>query len=137
MITVQLKRMFQDGAGMHGGLYLNDKFLCFTEELPDLGNKEDLSCIPYGSYHCSPHNSADHPHTWQLNDVEGRTNVLIHNGNTMKDTKGCILVGQSRGSFGVLQSVLAMNTLRKILPNEFMLEIIAAHTAHSDAFVDV
>ena len=69
-------------------------------------------CITQGLYNCIPHNSADHPETWELLNVPGRTEILIHVGNYAlpyidkngihkpSDTKGCILVG-----FGINESV--------------------------------
>lgn len=127
MITLTLKRVAVDTMGTHGMLYCGATLLCYTEELPWDANHQDTSCVPFGSYLCTLHNSVDHPHTWQLNDVPDRTNILLHNGNTMKDTKGCILVGMTKTPQGVGQSVSALEMLRGFLPDEFMLEIVAVN----------
>ena len=122
-MTVTIQRTSQDFTGTHGSMYEGIKFLCYTEELPWLGNQPDISCIPEGTYYCSRHNSPSHPNTWQVNDVPGRSNVLIHTGNTVKDTEGCILVGMIKSPSGVLESVAALALLNSILPDSFTLII--------------
>lgn len=113
--------------------------LCFTAELPWLGNHPDTSCIPPGTFECSPHNSPDHPHTWELGNVPGRSDILLHNGNVpLKDSRGCILVGDSigivGGRLGVLNSVRTLDMLRARLAERFTLEI-SAPAAGVDAAV--
>lgn len=65
----------------------------FTLELPWLENKKAVSCIPVGEYLMvwgwSPRFKKNF---WRIG-VPGRTGILIHKGNTLKDTSGCILVG--------------------------------------------
>lgn len=65
----------------------------FTLELPWLENKKAVSCIPVGEYLMvwgwSPRFRRNF---WRIG-VPGRTGILIHKGNTLKDTSGCILVG--------------------------------------------
>lgn len=63
-------------------------------------NKPSVSCIPTGAYEVRPHgweiNSPfKYNHVWQIHGVSGRSAILIHSGNTHKDTEGCILVGMS------------------------------------------
>lgn len=113
--------------GTFGALKLNGESLCITCEPPWDDNQHGISCIPEGTYHCVKHNSTAHPDTWAVTNVPNRTSILIHSGNTIKDTQGCILVGKSYGELGglpaVLDSRLAMNLLRKRLPDEFDLTI--------------
>ena len=102
--------------------------LCYTCELPWLNNAPDTSCIPTGTYTCIPHNSPAHPNTWELQNVPGRNEVLIHNGNAAEqDSKGCILVGSTFGEIAgfpaVLNSVTTLNMLRGSLPRNFVLVI--------------
>jgi hypothetical protein len=106
----------------------NQLSLCYTCELPWLDNETDKSCIPTGTYTCAPHNSPDHPNTWELLDVPGRDAVLIHNGNAAEeDSKGCILVGDRFGVIdgfpAVLNSVATLNILRGKFPPNFTLTI--------------
>ena len=101
--------------------------VCYTCELSWNNNLPKISCIPLGVYNTEPHNSADHPNTWEVLNVPGRSNILIHNGNTEKDSEGCILVGDSIGEVNglpaVLNSVATLEKLRTIFPSHFLLEI--------------
>jgi hypothetical protein len=82
-----------------GILLLDAVPICFTLELPWLDNQEDISCIPTGTYSCLKR-IANTQHllnfeTYQVLNVPGRSGILFHVGNTVKDTKGCILVGNA------------------------------------------
>jgi RHS repeat-associated protein len=68
-----------------------------TLELPDLGNKPNVSCIPCGRYEGVRTSSARLGEVIALRYVRGRTDILVHAGNTPNDTRGCILVGASAG----------------------------------------
>ena len=89
-----------------GKMYVNDAALptCFTledrvREIPDVSvwqwkiPKE--TAIPVGIYKVvidhSDHFNRELPH---ILDVPGFTGVRIHQGNSDKDTEGCILVGK-------------------------------------------
>ena len=76
-----------------GRMYINGVYLCDTLELPEniaLGKP----CIPRGTYavHLTM-SSRFHRILPQLMNVPGYEGIRIHPGNTVKDTKGCILVG--------------------------------------------
>lgn len=97
------------------------------------GNKQNESCIPTGTYEVLPHAwDADTQfkfrRTWQLQNVPGRSGILIHAGNTRTDTHGCILVGLGMAIGGnmasVAQSQAAMDVLREEVGQEgFILTI--------------
>ena len=77
-------------------------------ELPDRDNETNISSILKGEYVCkirySPHFKR---YTFILQDVEGRTYILIHSANFAGDTKkgyqshlnGCISLGKKTGAF--------------------------------------
>lgn len=102
--------------------------LCYTLELPWHDNDPQTSCIPKGVYTYIPHNSPKHPNTWEITGVPGRSDILLHNGNTELDSQGCILVGDSTGEINglpaVLNSVKTLNMLRGILPDTGTITII-------------
>lgn len=107
-----------DGQGNH---------VCFTCELPWDANLPDKSCVPIGTYTVIPHNSSAHPDVWELQNVPGRSGILIHNGNTEKDSLGCIIVGNILGMLNGLPAVLnsqaTLDMLRETLPLNFTLTI--------------
>lgn len=70
-------------------------FECFTLELPWHFNEVANSCIPLGSYDCVLHNSPKFGVVFKVLKVLNRSEILLHKGNTVKDTKGCILLGSS------------------------------------------
>ena len=94
-----LIRDFQDNEATLGKLLFNDSPVCFTLEHPWRDNQSKISCIPLGTYQgqvqLSPHFGRYLP---ELLDVPGRSQILMHVGNTAKDTLGCILLGLSRNT---------------------------------------
>ncbi|MGO8502762.1 DUF5675 family protein [Rhizobium leguminosarum] len=97
-------------------------------------NKPKVSCVPAGTYRCIPHGwergaRVSKPQTWELVDVPGRSAVLIHIGNTTKDTEGCILAGMGLMVTQLLSSVsdsrMAIDLMRReIGADEFTLTIV-------------
>lgn len=88
-----------------------------TLEEPWQGNKQGISCIPVGTYLCMPHGwekgSTKHfKQVWEVCNVPNRTAILIHAGNTLADTMGCILVGLDPEQFRVGRSQAALSQLR-------------------------
>lgn len=100
-----------------------------TLELPWRDNRTGVSCIPTGVYRGAHHSSAAYPDHYRLLNVQGREGILIHAGNTVKDTQGCILVGLRAGRLdgqpAVLRSKEAMKLLRaKLGRRAFTLGVI-------------
>lgn len=75
--------------------YGDKKFTCKTLELPDLGNKVNISSIPKGQYVCTKALYKNRYYAYYVKNVPGRTGIFIHIGNYFSDIKGCILVGKS------------------------------------------
>jgi len=72
---------------------------CCTLELPWRDNENRRSCIPPGpgegaiTYKAKRHESPRYGECLWLPGVRGRSEILIHAGNYVSDTLGCILVG--------------------------------------------
>ena len=104
-----------------GELFLNGERFCDTLELPFRDNQRSVSCIPTGEYKVRlrlPRESATRDYIHLLvQDVPSRDYILFHRGNSAKDTRGCILVGQGSQQDVVHNSTLAMDLLIKEIIN--------------------
>lgn len=99
-------------------------FSCFTLELPDLnndgieGNEVRSSCIPEGIYKVKRHNSPKFGRTFWIQDVPGRSAILIHPGNYYYHTLGCVLVGLDQKDVnkdGLIDNVSSKAAMEKLL----------------------
>jgi hypothetical protein len=64
-------------------------------ELPWRDNEQDVSCILHGLYKIARDTFQGKYANYRIMDVPGRSNVEIHRGNTLADTRGCPLIGTS------------------------------------------
>jgi hypothetical protein len=88
-------------------------------ECPWRDNQIFTSCCPDGTYPLVAIDTEDHPGCWVLTPVPGRTGILIHVGNTVEQTQGCILIGQFQEPGKVLNSRDALRMLNyKLNRNE-------------------
>lgn len=118
MVKVYLIRTSTSDEGTFGHL-IADNIHCYTGELPDRGNKPNMSCIPEGSYRCevvkSPHFKME---LYHVTNVPNRSKILIHAGNWCGDRKkgyrsdsyGCILLGLHKGVLMGQKAVIASKT---------------------------
>jgi len=107
-----------------------------TLELRWRNNIKKGSCIPAGLYECRRIKSPKFGETFEITRVPNRENILFHWGNTMKDSSGCILIGEQFGSLGGFTAILSskkgfkefMDRLR--LYDSFQLEIVQTLIKH-------
>lgn len=113
--------------GTFGGLYRNATRIAHTCELPWKDNENQVSCIPKGVYMVVRRFSDKYKDHFHIKDVADREFILIHTGNTIKDIKGCVLVGDAFGRVDDLPAVVAskvcMARLLKDLPQSFYLQV--------------
>lgn len=93
-MKLTLKRIISGDQGTFGilcGPYGHP--ICCIVERPWLNNQEDVSCIPLGTYTAKREPPSDHfPYEkFRIYDVTGRDSILFHKGNTIADSKGCLL----------------------------------------------
>lgn len=124
---VHLQRGVMSDEGTFGMLSMDGRPLCVTCEDPWNDNKNNISCIPPGKYECRKYSGTKYKNVWILEGTGHRKAILIHAGNTKKNTEGCILVGARfgvlGGLFAILDSVRTINMLRRTLPDRFTLLI--------------
>lgn len=63
----------------------------YNIERPFLNNRINVSCIPEGIYNFQKVVRPNGDEAIEIMNVPGRTHILVHVGNFMKDTHGCIL----------------------------------------------
>lgn len=80
-----------------GVIAVNGKLICYSLELPWKDNEQNISCIPFGCYRAHRYVSRDHGSTFRFECVPGRSEIIFHAGNSVKDTEGCILLGTRPG----------------------------------------
>lgn len=109
-------------------------YRCVTLELPYNGNQKNTSCIKEGKYQVTKYWTPTKNNCFYIQQVPGRSDILIHIGNfaagLKKDTEGCILVGShfedinNDGNIDIVDSSKTMKELFEILPELFELHII-------------
>lgn len=120
---LSLNRLCSNSAGTFGVLIYDRRVLCHTLELPWLGNVQNQSCIPVGEYAVIKASSPKFGEVFYIKDVPGREGILIHPGNSLRHTRGCILPGLDVLGQGVIDSRAAMHRLYSALPSSFTLNI--------------
>lgn len=92
-----------------GQMYIDGRYICNTLEHPVRTEKiPGETAIPFGTYEVvvnwSPKFKRRLPLIKNVPNFEG---IRIHRGNTLKDTTGCVLVGEWEGSYGLIHSIAA------------------------------
>lgn len=99
-----------------GRMNVDGVYFCDTLELPleinGVRNVRQKCCIPAGTYKVIMKQSARFGMKLPLLlNVPDRQGILIHAGNTSKDTEGCILVGENKEVGKVLNSRATLTRL--------------------------
>ncbi len=117
------------------GTLSTNGFSCDTLELPYKENQENISCIPNGKYLAKFKDKNDLGFCYELQDVPGRSGILIHKGNYVTDIEGCILLGNGYSDLNhdglkdVLNSSETINKFNSLMGGkDFYLTIESAPT---------
>lgn len=130
-MKIEVKRVAKKSTYTIGRMYIEGKYFCDTLEDKDrlLTQNTPLStimsvkmpgstAIPTGTYkvivNMSPKFKRNLP---RLLNVPGFEGILIHRGNTDKDSAGCILVGENKVVGKVINSTVYEKKLVNILQN--------------------
>lgn len=98
-------------------------------------NKRNKSCIPKGQYEVTSMKrsaSGKYKNVFHVQNVQDRSGILIHNGNTASHSLGCLIIGKKRGKLNnknaVLNSKSALIKLNNIIEKEdFKLIVIGGY----------
>src|SRR5690606_2749222 len=82
-----------------------------TLELPDRNNQRNISCIQKVRYIVNKWKSPKHGDCYLISGVPNRTMILIHKGNLINETQGCILVGMTTDDKNVYLSKKALDLM--------------------------
>ncbi len=101
--------------GTNSVLFYKGQFLGFAIELPWLDNKKSISCIPEGVYTLKPRYSEKFKHHLLVENVPGRSLILIHPANdAKKELKGCLApvstltgIGKGLKSIPLFQKIIS------------------------------
>ncbi len=131
MLKFKLKRIALTAIATFGVLIGPDGIpFTNTLERPWMNNLVGHSCIPAGIYTCRRVTSPKFGNTFQVMDVPGRTEILLHKGNLASDSHGCILLGERFAYFdgvpGVAGSAVGFGEFMTVLGDisAFELEIV-------------
>lgn len=131
-MNIKLIRNKSNKEYTEGKLYINGVYLCDTLEDTDRGLDQSMSefeikrrkiygqtCIPSGEYkvilNMSPRFKKILP---RILDVKGFEGILMHAGNTVQDSSGCILLGTKCSDGVLMNSRKAVDALIKKLEIE-------------------
>ena len=126
-MKLTLDRIYKGKDYTIGKLYIDGAYFCDTLEdtVRDLPEEEKIysqTAIPAGTYRItlnvvSPKYSKRKSYDWcggrlpRLLNVPFFDGILIHAGNTAKDSAGCILVGENKEKGKVLNSMATLKRL--------------------------
>jgi len=128
MEIMTIDRIYQTDCTV--GVLNYGNFRCFTLELPQIGNQQNISCIPEGTYNCRKITSPSIGKCVEILGVTGREYIRIHKGNYTSQIRGCVLVGESLKDINgdliidVANSTSAFDKLMEATPKVFKLVIL-------------
>lgn len=124
-MKLTLVRIYKGENYTIGKLYIDDIYFCETLEDKERKVKiKNETCIPKGIYKIIFNLSNRFKRIMpRLVNVPGFDGILIHSGNTDKDTSGCILVGENKIVGKLINSRLIYKQLFEIIHLEKSLEI--------------
>lgn len=136
-MELTLRRKFKGPSYTIGDLSVNGKFFCNTIEdtvrelpatCPDTAKGKPCTCkgkvyartaIPAGTYRVTVEYSPKFRRKMpRLHDVPHFLGILIHVGNTERDSAGCIIVGRNTVKGKVLESQATFRELYALLEKE-------------------
>lgn len=89
---IKIVRELDAGKCIFGQIFVNEKLVCYSLELPNIGNINNISSIPAGTYSAIIRTDGNMGWRIELKNVSDRSYIQIHKGNSTSSTTGCIIV---------------------------------------------
>ena len=121
MDIVEVRRTTGIGVGTptFGEVYVNGHYIGVTLE------RGRDRIIPAGNYPARVEwSNKFHRNVVKLDQVPGRTFIEIHAGNSIDDTEGCILIGESRHGNSIWNSRTALTRLLSSLRTSSDIQVV-------------
>lgn len=122
-MLIEVKRKYLKKDYTIGKLYIDGRYVCDTleDEVRPLGEKVyGKTAIPVGTYKLRWAYSAKFKrYLPRLIDVPYFKGVLIHPGNIIADTEGCILPGENKHKGMVINSRHYSDIINEVVRKEF------------------
>ncbi|WMC01419.1 hypothetical protein [Microvirus D_HF2_219] len=113
--NLRFEKIYDSGVYVIGYIFVDGIYIC------DFLVPSQLQ-IPTNQYEYKLYSSPTHGIVPLILDVPGRSMIEVHKGNTIKDSRGCFLVGYNLSKGTVSNSSLAMQVLRRnIIPADYPL----------------
>jgi len=112
MLTGYLIRDDINSECVRGSLVIAGEIFSVLEP-PWKNNASNISCIPSGEYVCNfmhRSSSGKYKNVYHIREVGGRFGILIHNGNIVTHTRGCLIIGKRKGWLARRRAVLNSKT---------------------------
>ena len=111
-VPVSLHRIENTSEHTFGEMHvLGERF--YIIERPWLDNRSNVSCIPTGVYtglFMARSSSGKYKNVYWLQEVPNRGGILVHSGNLVKHSLGCLIIGLRAGHLGGKRAVLNSKT---------------------------
>jgi hypothetical protein len=137
MYQVYLRRITSNEKQTRGMMHVMDGdelvHSYYTLEPPDRNNKPFISRIPAGRYRLMPYTRRSGAKVYEVANVPGRKDILIHSGAMYYHTQGCILPGtyfgdlDNDGYVDMVGSKAAMVEIMSLDLNGSWIQIIDEH----------
>lgn len=115
-MKVELLRTTSNDVVTLGVIRIDGVTMFASLELPYRNNVPRISCIDNGTYTCQLITSPKFGSVFEVTNVPGRSEILIHPGNTVRDIQGCILLGlghyYDKGQSSVFSSRIAVERFK-------------------------
>lgn len=129
MKKITLIRKYEKG-GTVGLLVFPSGETMYVLERPKESEDESPVCIPEGTYPLVMRESpivkstskGKYTRGYEVTEVEGRTHIMVHIGNYVHNSEGCLLTGESVGKHkglpAVWKSAVAFDRFMKLMQEE-------------------